>query len=178
MANEKYRGYPESYDEYAGDMVYGNVAYDLDSIPKSQKSTEPEKRKRVKTRTYGVVKQNRGIPIFAIVGFALFSVMMIFVLLARLQLTQITDEAAHLETRIQELSEAEARIKVDYESTFNLTEIEEYATKQLGMVRSSDNVNFFQTTSVDRAEILEKEEKSSNFLDGFKDFISSLLEYF
>ena len=176
MANNKYRDYP--YDKYASDMIYGNVAYDLNSLPREQEKPQPKKKRQVKTKTYDVAKPNQGVSLFAIVGFGLFAVMMIFVLLARLQLTQITDEAARLEIRIQELSKAEARLKVDYESTFNLTEIEEYATKQLGMVRNSDNVNFFQATNIDRAEIFETEKNTSNFFEVFKNFISSLLEYF
>lgn len=184
MASENFKVYRNNREtmKYANsNIVYGSVAYDLNTLPKRQQEEETWVKEQVKTRTYKSAKpQKQGVSLFAISGFAAFVVMMVFVLLASIQLTQITHETAHLESRIMELSEQEARLRIEYESAFNLTEIEEYATKKLGMVRqTSDNIIFLETTNVDRAVILEqKTADDDGFFTGFKDFLSSLLEYF
>ncbi len=179
MAREGFKvntGYGDAAD-YA---VYGNVAYDLNALPKREYEDQPNAERRTKARAYAVNQPASGISFFAAAGFVLFAVMMVFVLLARLQLTEISDETARIESRIADLSEVEARLKIEYEKTFNLTEIEKYATKKLGMIRQgSDSVTFLSMTNVDRAEILVPEEtENTGFLSGFKDFLSSLLEYF
>lgn len=182
MASKEFKVYSK-YDDgsvYAQSPVYGNVAYDMNALPEREYEERHEENRRAKARSYAVERPAQGVSLFAIAGFALFAVMMVFVLLARVQLTQISDETAKIESKISKLSEEEARLKIEYESTFNLTEIEKYATKKLGMIRQgSDSVTFLEMTNVDRAEILVPEEtEGSNFFNGFKDFLSSLLEYF
>jgi cell division protein FtsL len=179
MASNNFKVHSK-YDDDARYAVYGSVAYDLNALPEREYEELPEKSRRSKARAYSVEKPKQGISLFAVAGFALFAVMMVFVLLARVQLTQISDETAKIETKISELSEEEARLRIEYERTFNLTEIEEYATKKLGMIRQgSDSVTFLAMTNVDRAEILVPDETGgNNFITGFKDFLSSLLEYF
>ena len=182
MASEKFKVYSK-YDDsssYAQNAVYGNVAYDMNALPEREYKEQSQENRRAKAKSYAVKKPQQGISLFAVGGFVLFAVLMVYVLLARVQLTQISDETAKIESKIAELSEEEARLKIEYESTFNLTEIEKYATKKLGMVRqSSDSVTFLEMTNVDRAEILVPDESDGNgFFSGFKDFLSSLLEYF
>ena len=182
MASNRQNSYSEYEDvyRYASGAVYGNVAYDLNALPEREYEEQPKEQRRAKAQAYSVTKPVQGISLFAAAGFLAFAVIMVFVLLARVQLTQISDETARIETRIMQLSEEEARLKIKYESTFNLTEIEEYATKKLGMMRQgSDGVTFLEMTNVDREEILAADEASNTgFFSGFKDFLSSLLEYF
>lgn len=184
MASENFKVYRNNRDnaEYANSgIVYGSVAYDLNTLPKRKQEEQVWEKEQVRTRTYKSAKpQKQGISLFSIVGFGAFVVMMLFVLLANAQLTQIIDQTADLESKIQQLSDQEARLKIEYESTFNLTEIEEYATKKLGMVRqSSDNVVLLETANVDRAVIIEPDNvNNESFFTGLKNFLSSLLEYF
>ena len=183
MASENFKVYRNNAEtsEYANSgIVYGSVAYDLNALPKRREEEQVWEREQVKTRTYKSAKpQRQGISLFAVLGFGAFVVMMIFVLLASVQLTQIVDETSHLESRIRQLSDQEARLKIEYESTFNLTEIEEYATKKLGMVRkSSENIVLLETANVDRAVIIEPENSGdAGFFAGLKNFFGSLLEY-
>lgn len=184
MASENFKRYKSNSAnaEYAkSGIVYGSLAYDLNTLPKRKQEEQVWEKEQVRTKTYKSAKpQKQGISLFGVVGFGAFVVMMMLVLLASIQLTQIVDENSSLEHRIQELSDQEARLKIEYESTFNLTEIEEYATKKLGMVRkSSDNVVLLETANVDRAVIIEpKSSNNEGFFIGLKDFLSSLLEYF
>lgn len=183
MASDNIKAYKKiNTDEYAdSEIVYGSVAYDLNVLPKRKQEEHGWENGQVKTKTFKVAKpQKQGVSLFAVVGFAIFVIMMVFVLAAEIQLTQIIDETAQLESRIKELEVQEARLKIEYESTFNLTEIEEYASKKLGMVRkTSENMVFLKETDADRAVIIENEKTGNeSFFDGLKSFLASLLEYF
>ena len=163
--------------DYASGSVYGNVAYDLDRLPREEE--KPQERVKVKVRTYRETHSAQGVSMFAVVGFALFAVMMVFVLLAKVQLTQITNETVKMESQIRQLKDDEARLKIDYESKFNLTEIENYAVKTLGMVRTSgESVTMLESANVDRAEVLAENDMVGSFFTEFKDFVTSLLAYF
>lgn len=184
MASNNFKVYKNNGEvvEYASSgIVYGSVAYDLNALPKRKQEEQVREKEQIKTKTYEAVKpQKQGISLFAIAGFGVFVVMMVFVLLANVQLTQVTTETALLESQIQKLSDEEARLKIEYESTFNLTEIEEYAAKKLGMVRTtSDNVTLLETADADRAVIIQQNGAAdTGFFTGLKSFLNSLMEYF
>ncbi|MBQ8838696.1 MAG: SoxR reducing system RseC family protein, partial [Bacteroidales bacterium] len=57
------------------------------------------------------------------------------------------------------MSEDEQKLlQIEYENTFDLKEIEEYATKTLGMVRLEDSqIVVLEQTAEDKAEILREE---------------------
>ena len=168
---------PNGGYEYASGSVYGSVAYDLDRLPKEEE--KPEKRVKVRVRTYREASSAQGVSLFAVIGFAVFVAVMVFVLLAKVQLTQISDESVRLEKHIQELKEDEARLRIQYETTFNLTEIERYAVKKLGMVRADNSAaTLMESANVDRAEVLAESDMVGSLFTEFKDFITSLLAYF
>ncbi len=167
--------------EYASSgIVYGSVAYDLNALPKRKQEEQVREKEQIKTKTYESTKSpKQGISLFSIAGFGVFVALMVLVLLANVQLTQITAETASLENRIQALSDEEERLTVKYESTFNLNEIEEYATKKLGMIhQSADNITLLETADADRAVIIPHDvANDTGFFMGLKNFLNSLLEY-
>ncbi|MBE6948223.1 MAG: TPM domain-containing protein [Ruminococcaceae bacterium] len=183
MASQNFKVYKDNSEipEYANSsIVYGSVAYDLNALPKRKQEEQVWEREQVRTETYKAARpQRQGVSLFAVLGIGAFVVMMLMVLLANVRLTEVIDETAKLESKIVALSDQEARLRIEYESAFNLTEIEEYATKKLGMVRkTSENVVLLQAASVDRAVILETDgSDEENFFTGLKDFFSSILSY-
>lgn len=58
-------------------------------------------------------------------GFAIAAVLIIVSLVARVQLSQASAEVSTLEDQYAELQEQQTRLRIDYESAFNLTEIED-----------------------------------------------------
>ncbi len=115
----------------------------------------------------------------AILGFAVAAVLLVFTLMAKIQLTQITDQAVKLEEKLVELKNEKARLEIEYEGAFNLKEIEEYAIRGLGMQRPREEQIFYLQSSVpDKAVVMEEEPEEETLLErlfGLADFIA---EYF
>ena len=115
----------------------------------------------------------------AIVGFLCAAVMVVFLLMAKIQLTEVTDQAVSLETQLTELEVAQNRLLIDYESAFNLTEIEEYATTSLGMQRPrEDQIYYLDSTVPDKAVVIEKSGDEKSLGDRLFDMLASVSEYF
>lgn len=60
----------------------------------------------------------------AVLGFAIAAVLIVVLLVARVQLSQASAEVSALEDQYTQLQEQQTRLRIDYESAFNLTEIE------------------------------------------------------
>lgn len=176
--------------KYASRATYGSVAYDLErvrpgyiprEIPNERPAEIPATRPvaRPKTSAMERTKNAYGISVFAIAGTAIITVLIVFVLLAYVQYTEVSNETVALQSQLSELSAAENKLLISYESAFNINEIEEYATTVLGMVKpTGDQISTVATTTEDRAVILESETENVGFLTGITSFLTSLVEYF
>ena len=128
---------------YAQGAVYGSLAYDL-SNPELYPEMEYERSFNIpappkieeEVVTQAVARTRQSIAPMSIIGFACAAVLLVFSLMAQIQLTAVSDETAQLESQLNELGVENARLLIDYESAFNLAEIEEYATMQLGMQKT------------------------------------------
>lgn len=124
-------------------------------------------------------KRKRGISPVSIIGFLAAAVLLVFSLLARVALTEISDECSQLETSLAELEDARARLLIEYESAYNLAEIEYYAVNELGMQKpGSDQIRYIDGIARDRAVILTPTEEEPSFTDKISGFLFSLREYF
>ncbi len=119
-----------------------------------------------------------GLSLFAVCGFALVAVMMVFVLLSHIKYNEITSEAAQLQTRLAALTEEERKLKIAYEDAFDVNEVEAYATNVLGMTKPLDSqVATVATAASDKAVVLgtPAEENSRTSIGTF---LMSLVSYF
>lgn len=124
-------------------------------------------------------KKRRAINPLSVIGFLAAAALLIFSLLDRVALTEISDQCSQLETKIEELEDARARLLIEYESAYNLTEIEDYAINQLGMQKpGSDQIRYINGIARDRAVILAPTEEELSFTDKISGFLFSLREYF
>lgn len=103
---------------------------------------------------------------------ALFGVLtaavLIASLLAQVKLTKLSDENALLRADLNALCDENERLRVEYECSVSLPELEEYAKTVLGMQRAWDGKNKEIVSSyADKAEIL---------LPGDK-LVSSIIDY-
>ncbi len=123
--------------------------------------------------------KKRGISPVSIIGFLVAAVLLVFSLLARVALTEASDECSQLETRLEELEDARARLLIEYESAYNLAEIEDYAVNELGMQKpGQDQIRYIDGIARDRAVILTPVEEEPRFADKISGFLFSLREYF
>ncbi|MCI5753510.1 MAG: hypothetical protein MR033_02585 [Clostridiales bacterium] len=176
----------------------GNAAYDLNHpafqpqrygqpqiqvIPgrKNRQQEQAERQTRVQTRTRvrSHAKNRQALAPMALLGFGIAAVLLVFSLMARIQLIAVTDGTVELESQLSELQTENAKLQIAYESAFNLTEIEDYATRVLGMQQPrSDQVYYVNGTAVDRAEVMVEQTGEQRLSDRFDDLIASVGEYF
>ena len=180
------------YKTFVNMPVVGSLAYDLEGTvaypyPQQEKRREAERKvvipalpvvdeqvaARAKARTQQAVS-----PV-ALIGFACAAVLLVFSLMAKIQLTAVTDEAVKLESQLSDLEMAQSRLLIEYESAFNLTEIEAYATSVLGMQRPREEQVIYLNSSIpDKAVILDGKADSYGLSDRLYDMLESIGEYF
>lgn len=174
--------------KYNASPVYGSLAYDYGRAGTyREKADRPVERQviipappkiREQAAAATQVKTKQGIAPLALLGYACAAILVIFSLMAKIQLTEVTDTSAQLETQLTDLNVAQNRLLINYENAFNLTEIEEYATTELGMKRlREEQVFYLENTVPDKAVIISSENDDS-FADRVFDALASISEYF
>ena len=114
----------------------------------------------------------------AILGILVSAVLFVIAIMAQIQLFDISSKTVELETRLKELKTEQARLQIDYEGAFNLTEIEQYAISNLGMQKpSADQIFYIDTSSPDRAVIINRPD-NDGFFGRVSDFLSEIGAYF
>ncbi|MGI5936569.1 MAG: hypothetical protein ACOX7I_07195 [Oscillospiraceae bacterium] len=174
-----------TYRQYA---VYGSLAYDfnnpiffpettLDEPVKAPAPPKTKTRQQAAARTVARTKQ--AVAPFAIIGAACVAVLLVFTLFFRIQLTQVTDETVQLNEKLEELKAENAKLLIQYESAFNLNEIEDYAINVLGMQKPrSDQIYYVDSSAPDKAVVLQEEAKDNGLLERLEDFLALIGEYF
>jgi len=167
---------------YGSGAVFGSLAYDFSNPelyydePEQELAAPPEEEEQ--ESSLPAARPRYAVAPMAVMGFAVGAILLIFFLLGHIQLIEASDASLALTAQLEELEREQKRLLIEYESTFNLTEIEAYAIHQLGMQKpSSDQIYFIGGTNVDRAEILSTGEERG-FLDRFYDMLDLIGECF
>ena len=165
----------------------GNAAYDLHSTAAEEyRYSAPVEMPHAPRTTEAVVPESvptpkQAIAPLAVLGFAIAAVLIVISLVARVQLSQASAEVSALEDQYAELQEQQTRLRIDYESAFNLTEIEDYAIHDLGMQKPRSDQLYYISSSdaTDTAVVLDQSAAEPlSLADRLGDFFSSILEYF
>ena len=173
---------------YRQGAVYGSLAYDLNNpelYPEVEYSAPLERtlpgvgertapRTAVRTRR----RAKQGVSPAALMGMLAAAVLFVISIMAQIQLMDISSGSVELQNQLSELETQQAKLKIAYESAFNLTEIEEYAVSELGMQKpTADQICYIDTSSPDRAVVVAQANNES-FVDRVADFISGIGSYF
>lgn len=174
--------------KYGQGAVYGTLAYDFNNpelypeeysrpqTPAARPRTQTQTRVRTRAKTAARTKQ--GIAPTAILGALVAAFLLVTGVLAQVQLFSVSDGAVELEQQLAELEQQQAKLKIAYESAFNLAEIEDYAMSSLGMQKpKADQVYYIDTSSPDKAVVVAQSEGES-LVDRAADFLSGLGAYF
>ncbi len=178
--------------------VDGTLAYDFGNPDLYRDETvyeQPQKRERRRERLQprewikedvrpaereeAAAKDRQGFSVLSLLGVGAAVVLLTMMLLAQIRLTDISDTAAKLESQISQLETERDKLTVEYESVFNLKEVEERAVNVLGM-QEPDNEQIFYLTGVasaDRAVVVTKQD-ADMFSLGIADILSSVKAYF
>lgn len=178
--------------------VDGTLAYDFgnpdlyrDETVYEQPQKRDRRRERLQPREWikedvrpaereeAAAKDRQGFSVLSLLGVGAAVVLLTMMLLAQIRLTDISDTAAKLESQISQLETERDKLTVEYESVFNLKEVEERAVNVLGM-QEPDNEQIFYLTGVasaDRAVVVTKQD-ADMFSLGIADILSSVKAYF
>lgn len=167
---------------FPGNAVPQEETYEAPQTTASEEAYLHERRReRYRTHEAAIARANekQAVSIVAVVGFGIVALLMVFVILSYVRLTVITAEISSLNSEITELTGTSKKLAVEYETTFNLNEVKEYATAYLGMKQMTEaDVTRFTMSREDRGVVLNKDDAAGfGIIDAARDFISSLTEY-
>ena len=176
--------------KYGQGAVYGSLAYDFNhpelyreeysatpsrtAAPRTQTKTTT----RVHTRARQVVHSKQSIAPLSIVGLMVAGFLFVISIMAQAQLVAISSESVALQQELKVLEERQDKLLITYESAFNMSDIEDYAMKSLGMQRpQADQIIYIDTSAADKAVVLA-DESGESFVDSVSNFISGFGTYF
>lgn len=180
---------------YAASATYGSEAYDLTRLPgfgepQEEVSAQPtqeellkgrlEERARAREEARALERAQRqvfGIPLLAIVGGIVAAIMLVTMLMGFVELAAISGQTSQVRRSIEELTERNERLKLQYEITFDMEAIETYAVNILGMTKATREGNGTVVYHSDRAEILAEDE-TAGIRARIMEFLKSIPEYF
>ena len=172
-----YYGYGATNGSSAYDLSNPELYPDYTYETPLERPAEPTVKEAVSARQ--AVQSKQSLAPFALLGFGLAAVLLVFSLMAQIQLAQISDDTVKLQSKLSEMKLAETRLLISYESAFNLTEIERYAINVLGMQKPRvDQLFYIEGESPDKTIIHSEKTEDYGLLDRFADMLSSLGEYF
>ena len=173
--------------------VFGSLAYDVNN-PFLQPGDLPQEELREEVSAappieetaaaeqpavHAAAHSRQAIAPFAILGYACAAVLLIVSLFARIQVLTVSDGIVDLQNQLAELETERSKLLIEYESAFNLNDVESYATNVLGMqTPRDDQVCYVDGSSPDKAEIIHSDTESDGFKLRLSDFFGSLGEYF
>lgn len=124
-----------------------------------------------------ISRKGQGISLATIAGFALAAMLLVLLLMSHIRLTALSDAAAASQTRLTELSEQQNKLQARYEEAFTLSEVERYATQELGMQKPRvGQVTYLESLGgADRAEVVVPQQRGAfaPLFDGLADSIRS-----
>jgi len=111
-------------------------------------------------------------------GIVVGAVIIVASLIAQISVTRTSTEKSTLQKEYSLALEEQARLKLDYESKFDLTEIEREAKALLGMrVATELQVVYIGAEPSDRVMILKDGSSQGGLLGKISDILSRLSEY-
>ena len=151
--------------------------------PRPAEKTAPRPATRTRTRTGEIVlpaaRPAQSLAPLTVVGFVAAAVLMVLVLIAQIRVTTVADEATILAEELEQLRAEQVELTVLYETTFNYSQIEDYAVNELGMREPREEQVYYLSgvSSSDRAEVFVHENEDL-FRSGLQSIAESILAYF
>lgn len=175
--------------KYGQNAVYGSLAYDFNNpelypeieygmpLEKTAPPVNNEKTAgRVRTGIHARTKQS--LAPTSVLGMLVAAALFVVCIMSQVKVMDISAKSVELQSQLTELEIQQAKLKIAYESAFNLAEIEEYAINELGMQKPTANqIYYIDTSAPDRAVIVQQSSNDS-FVDKMADFLSGLGAYF
>ena len=177
--------------KYGEGAVFGSLAYDFNNPelyreeysparPKEKQKARPQTAvtPRVHTRARAAAHTKQSLAPASLAGMLAAAFLAVVAILAQAQIVSISSQSVQLRNELTALEEQQSKLRIAYESAFNMAEIEEYAVHELGMQKPrADQIFYIDTSSPDKAVVVAGGQ-NDGFVDRVSDSLSGALEYF
>lgn len=166
-------------------MVYGNLAYDLDTLASQRQLEEAAPPGAAVPAPAGAPPPDGGRPRQRVSPLALCAVgalaaMAVVLVMGYIQLTAVTGSISDLQEQVSQLEDQRVSLVMDYERTFDMAKIKE-AAEAAGMKKpTAGQVEYVELGGGSKAEVYQAESDSllSQLTHSVKSGIGALVEYF
>ncbi len=187
MSTKTFKSYNFVTGAVDGTLAYdfGNPVYFPEEVYETPRPAERNSRvwiredTETRTRAKTAERTKQGFSPLALMGAVFVVILLVMTLLAQIQLMNISQRSVEMENQIAALEAERDKLTVEYESIFNLKDVEEYAVGVLGMQEPRDDQIYFlsDVSSADKAVVLSG--KGTDIVSlGVEDLLSSLKAYF
>ena len=162
-------------------MVYGNLAYDLDTLASQRQLEEAARPERQSQPQQAPRHRTAARPRQRVSPLALCAVGALVVLvMGYIQLTAVTGSISDLQEQVSQLEDQRVSLVMDYERTFDMAKIKE-AAEAAGMKKpTAGQVEYVELGGGSKAEVYQAESDSllSRLTHSVKNGVGALVEYF
>lgn len=163
-------------------MVYGNLAYDLDTLAsqrqleeaaRPERQSQPQQAPRHRT----AARPRQRVSPLAVGALAAMAVVLV---MGYIQLTAVTGSISDLQEQVSQLEDQRVSLVMDYERTFDMAKIKE-AAEAAGMKKpTAGQVEYVELGGGSKAEVYQAESDSllSRLTHSVKNGVGALVEYF
>ena len=121
-------------------------------------------------------QREAGVSLFAIVGTLVVTALMVFVMLAQINLNQLVAQTARHTSQLDALTQQNRVLAIAFENVVDMKEIERYAKDVLGMSKpEAEQYVVIRTLPSDRAEVIEVQENEGGLYE-FGSFLTYLFD--
>ena len=159
-------------------MVYGNLAYDLDTLASQRQLEEAARPEAPRHRTAARPRQR--VSPLALCAVGALAAMAVVLVMGYIQLTAVTGSISDLQEQVSQLEDQRVSLVMDYERTFDMAKIKE-AAEAAGMKKpTAGQVEYVELGGGSKAEVYQAESDSllSQLTHSVKSGIGALVEYF
>lgn len=181
----------KSYNFVTG-AVDGTLAYDFGNprlYPQEEIYREPRRRQKTESQIWiredvreeavPAMQERAGMSPLALLGSICVAILISLMLLAQIQLLSISSATVELENQIVQLQEQQDKLTAEYETVFNLKDVEEYALGVLCMQEPEDSqIRYLTGVSAADQAVIVTQENTSMFSRGMEDIVASVKAYF
>ena len=139
-------------------------------------------RERAVARPRVQVRQAGSVSLFAVAGFLAVGVFAVLLLMSYVQLNTIAEQVVSLRSEMSALQSEEAKLRAQYELSYDLSEIEQSLTADGSMVKPQNGqVIYVDLSEPDAVTFYDREEPLSGLRGAFesvKSICGEIVEYF
>ena len=131
-----------------------------------------------RVRTRAVARPAMRLSASSVLFFVAALALLMFIVHSYMQLSSLNSQNVRVEAEINSLRKQENVLRKQYESVMNFSEIERFATEELGMVMPDPaQIKYVKLSGDDHAEIIEQKTVWDHFKNLFSAVTGSVVEY-